>query len=646
MPSSPAGTRGHPGHRQIHRHPESPHFGGALLGAGVLVALVSIATIAYGAKRIAAEQANYNGPQAPQCAPSTLNRSAVLPGTNLSVSPLPDSRDSSPETQISLLGTPVSALSKVSVVGSQSGTHSGQLLGYSQGDGASFVPSERFTPGEAVTVRGLLSLAGKSQRFAFHFTVSEPDPIPRPKSSPAIPADVNGSPSDYQTFHSRPELHPPTVDVTTAAPQTTTGDILTAPYAGPGQDGPMIFDNTGNLVWFDPLPYGTEATNLQVQTYEGEPALTWWQGYIPPQGFGEGEEVIANSAYQQVAHIEAGNGYEADLHDFHIYPNDTAVLTVFNPIHCNLSSLGGSRDAAVTDGVFQEIDLETRLVRREWHSLDHVALSESHASPLRSTPQWPFDFFHINSIDVHQNGTTLISARNTWSVYELNSQTGQIMFSAGAKHGTVQMGAGTPTAYQHDATELANGEISIFDNGGVPNVHPQSRGILVKIDPQTDSDTLLASYEHPRAISSGSQGNIQALPDGNVFIGWGAEPYVSEFSASGQLLFDAHMPATEESYRSYRFPWTGTPSSIPSIVASAASASGPVTAYVSWNGATNVASWRLLAGPSPDQLTAVATVARTGFETELSTPGPETYVVAQALNEAGGVLSTSRTIKG
>jgi Arylsulfotransferase (ASST) len=606
---------------------------------------VSIATIAYGAKRIVAEQASYNGPQAPQCVPQTLNRSALLPNTNLSVSPLPDSLDSSPYTQISLLGDPRSALSKVTVVGSHTGKHSGHLLVYSQGDGASFVPSKPFTPGEQVTVTGILRSAAKSAPFAFHFTVSEPDRIPRPTSAPHTPAGVDGSPTEYQVFHSRPELKPPRVDVTTAAPQTTPGYIFTAPYAGPGQDGPMIFDNAGNLVWFDPLPYGTEATNLQEQIYEGQPVLTWWQGYIPPQGFGEGEEVVVNSAYQQIAHIKAGNGYEADLHDFHIYPNNTAVMTVFNPIHCNLSSIGGSRDSAVTDGVFQEIDLKTHLVRREWHSLDHVALSESHSSPLRSTTQWPFDFFHINSIDVHQNGTTLISARNTWGVYELNSQTGQITFSAGAKHGAVQMGAGTPTAYQHDATELPDGEISIFDNGGVPKVHPQSRGILVKVDPQTNNDTLVATYEHPRALSSGSQGNIQMLSDGNVFIGWGAEPYVSEFSATGQLLFDAHMPAAEESYRSYRFAWSGTPSTPPTIVASTTSATSPVTAYVSWNGATNVASWRLLAGPSADSLTTVSTIARTGFETELSTAGPDAYVVAQALNEAGEVLSTSPTIK-
>jgi hypothetical protein len=616
-----------------------------LLLAGTLVALASVATIAYGTRRIAAEQAAYHGAPAPNCVPSTLNRSAVLPASNLSVSPLPDSLDSSPRTQISLLGVPAAGLSALSVSGSVSGKHSGHLIAYSQGDGASFVPSKPFTIGETVTVTGKLALTSKTQAFAFHFTISTPDPFPRPKSTGSKPAPALGHASEYQSFYSRPELKPPTVRVTGASAQSAPGYIFTAPYTGPGQDGPMIFDSSGNLVWFDPLPAGIEATNLQVQTYEGQPVLSWWQGYIPAQGFGQGEEVLANSSYQQIAHIQAGNGYEVDLHDFHLGPDSTALLTVFNPIHCNLTSAGGPRDAAVTDAAFQEIDLKTHLVRREWHSLDHVAMSESHSSPLNSTTRWPFDYFHINSIDQHPNGTTLISARNTWALYELNTQTGQILTQAGSKSASVKMGSGTATAFQHDATELPNGTISVFDNGGVPNVHPQSRAIIVTINPQSRTDTLLASFEHPHPLSAGSQGSVQLLSGGNVLIGWGAEPYISEFSPSGALLLDARMPAKTEAYRSYRFAWSATPSTPPAITAKVTSATAAVTAYASWNGATGVSSWRLLAGAAPNQLTPVATAARTGFETAITTPGPEAYLQVQAISEAGTVMSSSPPIK-
>ncbi len=215
----------------------------------------------------------------------------------------------------------------------------------------------------------------------------------------------------------------------------------------------------------------------------------------------------------------------------------------------------------------------------------------------------------------------------------------------GGKRSQVKAVNGAATAFQHDATVQANGTITLFDNGAVPKVHPQSRAIVVSVNAHARTDTLLARYEHSRGLSSSSQGSMQTLPGGDVFVGWGAEPYFSEFSSAGQLLYDAHWHGSYQSYRAYRFPWTGTPASPPSIAASAPSLSSPVSVYASWNGATGVASWRVLAGPSPTQLTPVANAAKSGFETTIVTPGPETYVAVQALNDAGTVLGTSATLK-
>jgi hypothetical protein len=612
-----------------------------LVLGGALVLVSSGGALAVGGKRIMSEEAAFRGPAAPQCVPATLDRSDLLPGTALRVSPLPDSLDATPQTQISFLGVPRSRLAQISVGGSATGGHSGRVDPYSQGDGASFVPSQPFAPGETVTVRGKLLERGRWQPFAFRFTVSVPDPIPwePPGHEPA------GTAVEVQHYHSAPSLDPPSIQVTTGAGLSPAGDIFTAPYSGPGGDGPMIVDGTGQLVWFDPLPSGVYATNLQVQTYEGQPVLTWWQGHIPKQGFGEGEEVIANSSYKLIAHVHAGNGLRADLHDFHLAANDTALMTVFDPIHCSLTSVGGPQDAAVNDSLFQEIDVRTGLVRREWTSLDHVALDESYSTPYGADTEWPYDYFHMNSLDQEPNGDMLISARNTWALYQLDEQTGQVLTRAGGKHSTIKMGTGTLTAFQHDATLLPNGLISVFDNGGVPTVHPQSRGILVALNTQADTETLVAEYEHPSALKAGSQGDVQSLPNGNLFIGWGAEPWFSEFSSSGQLLFDAHMPPGDQSYRAYRFPWTGTPAGAPAVAASAAG-SGPVTVYASWNGATTVASWRVLAGPSTNKLAPVASGPRTGFESAIATPGPEAYVQVQALSASGAVLGTSAAVKG
>ncbi|MGO9322566.1 MAG: arylsulfotransferase family protein [Solirubrobacteraceae bacterium] len=610
-----------------------------LIGGAVLVVLASAATLALASRRITAEQAAYSAPSAGRCTPTTLDGSAVLPGTSLAVSPLPDSFDASTETQISLLGAPPSALGAVHVSGSQTGSHAGRLIAYSQGDGASFVASNPFDPGETVTVRGSVKVGSKAQPFAYRFVIARQDPVDYAAAA-AVPPDF----SEMQHFHSRPELEPPVIQVSARSSLTAAGDLFAAPYNGPGPSGPMIFEESGNLVWFHQLPAGQYATNLQVQQLGGQPVLSWWQGRIPPQGFGQGEEILDNSSYEEIGHVHAGNGYLADLHEFHITPQGTALLTVFDPIDCDLSSLGGPSGGAVTDSSFQEIDLKTGLVRREWNSLDHVGLGDSYAAVTSSSAIWPFDYFHLNSIDQLADGTTLISARNTSALYELNTITGQVIARIGGKHSTVKLTAGAATAYQHDANVLPNGTISVFDNGGVPKVHAQSRGLVLAINAHARTDSVVAEYDHPAPLTAGSQGNVQALDNGDVFIGWGAEPYFSEFSAGGQLLYDAHMHGTYQSYRSYRFPWTGAPSEPPAIAA--AKVGSQLTVYASWNGDTRTASWQVLAGPSAGQLAPVASAARAGFETAIATPVAEGFVAVQALGAAGEVLGTSHTITG
>jgi hypothetical protein len=625
----------------------NPRLSGALLLAGgVQVALCSATALALASRQIAAAQAAHRAPAAARCVPSRLNRSALLGGTSLTVSPLPNSYDASPRTQISLLGAPLGALSGLSVSGSHTGSHAGGLRAYSQGDGASFVPSRAFASGETVTVGGKVAAGSRTRRFAYHFVVARRDTVIY-----AASAHQARDPNEMQHFRSAPKLQPPVIVVTARSPQTAPGYLFAAPYSGPGPSGPMIFDEAGNLVWFDRLPAGTEGANLQVQQFNGRPVLTWWQGRITPQGLGEGEVVIDDSSYRELGRVRAGNGYKADLHDFNITPQGTALLTVLRPIYCNLSAVGGSSRGAVTDGVFQEVDLKTALVRREWHSLDHVPLGDSYSSPASASTQWPFDYFHINSIDQQPDGTTLISARNTSALYQLSTRGGQVLTRIGGRHSDVKLASGARTAFQHDATVLGNGRISIFDNGAVPKVHAQSRGIVVALNPQAKIDTVVAQYEHPTALSSASQGNMQLLANQDVFIGWGSEPFFSEFAAGGQLLFDAHMHGSYQSYRAYRFPWTGTPRGGPAIAALAPPAGrspvgGPVTVYASWNGDTQTASWRVLGGPSPQRLAPVASAVRNSFETAIATPGPEPYVAVQALDASGAVLGVSQTIKG
>jgi Arylsulfotransferase (ASST) len=445
--------------------------------------------------------------------------------------------------------------------------------------------------------------------------------------------------SNVQTFRSRPDLSPPTIAVTTHAHSTAPGYIFVAPKEGPGQDGPMIVDTLGHLVWFNK---GIYARDFKVQRYRGKPVLTWWEGKII-QGHGVGEYMIFDNSYREIARVRAGNGYRGDLHEFLITPHDTALLTAYNAVPTNLSRVGGPEHGAAWDSIAQELDIETGEVLFEWHSLEHVALEESYYV-LPEDPQKPFDYFHINSIDIDYDGNLLICSRNTCAVYKVGRNTGEVLWQLGGKNSSFELGRGTRTAFQHDARRQKDGTITIFDNGTHPQVHDQSRGIVVELDMNKMRATLLREYTSPERLLATSQGNLQVLPNTNVFIGWGSEPFFSEFSYEGKLLFNAYFRPEHVSYRAFRFPWVGQPSENPAVVAETGP-DGKVTVYSSWNGATEVASWQVLAGPNPERLKSVGSAPKDGFETAITVHTAEPYVGVQAKDRSGRVLGISKVVK-
>jgi hypothetical protein len=450
----------------------------------------------------------------------------------------------------------------------------------------------------------------------------------------------SGQSGSTQSFRSRPDLRPPTVGVNVpAAGSVAPGYVFVAVKKGAGQDGPMIMDNQGRLVWFSKDRY---ATDFKVQTYKGEPVLTWWQGGVVA-GHGEGEYVIFDSSYQEVRRVKAGNGYKGDLHEFSITPQDTALLTIYNEARTDLSPIGGRRDGSVWDGIAQELDLETGEVLFEWHSLDHVGVGESYRGPGED-PEVPIDYFHINSIEVEPDNNFLIDAKGTYAVYKIERRTGEVLWRLGGKKSDFEMGPGTRTVSQHDARRQEDGTITIFDNGAPPEVHDQSRGIVVELDEDAMKATLVRSYTHPEKPLSTSQGNMQVLPGGNVFIGWGTEPYSSEYDKDGELLFDVQFSGETQSYRAFRQEWSGRPAEDPAVVAEKAEGD-KVNIYASWNGATEATTWRVLAGPDPEGLEPVGSVPWEGFETAVAIRTDEPYVAVRAEDDSGRVLGTSEAVK-
>ena len=474
---------------------------------------------------------------------------------------------------------------------------------------------------------------------------SQPEHAWTRHSQPTQPA------TEVQRFRSRPDLSPPVVEVSTRAHDTAPGYIFVAPkMGGPGQGGSMILDDRGQPVWFRPMTGAhLRAMDFKVQKYRGRSVLTWGESRVV-DGHRFNEYVILDSFYRELTRVRAGNGYQGDHHEFLITPQNTALLTIYHRVPMDLSSVGGQKDGAVVDGIAQEVDIETGEVLFEWHSLEHVDLDESYLEPGKG-PRKHFDYFHINSIDIDHDDNLLVSARNTSTVYKVDRKSGEVMWRLGGKKSDFAMGPGTRTAYQHDARRQKDGTITIFDNGttifdnGPPKAVEESRGIVLELDMDKMTASLLHRYTHPGKQYADAAGNMQMLPNGNVLVGWGRAMVFSEFSSEGELLFSASLPPKNLSYRVFRFPWSGRPRDQPAVALEARSSEDEVTVYASWNGATEVTSWQVLAGPSPNRLKPVSSAPRSGFETAIAVRTSEPYIGVRAKDRSGRVLGTAKAVE-
>jgi Arylsulfotransferase (ASST) len=569
-----------------------------------------------------------------------LESAAGASAATVNVFPIPGGRVASPSTQITFRGAPVSQFGAISVTGSKSGPHTGRVLSDSDGQGGSFLPAKPFTAGETVTVKTSMNIVGGNSG-TYTFTVANPaGPIraAAPMTMPRVRGDV-------QRFASAPQLFAPTVQVTKLPTKAASpGAIFVAPQAGPVQRGPEILGPYGGLVWFKTVPNGESATDFKMQTYRGKPVLTWWQGTING-GVGTGQDEIYSSSYRPVATVRAGNGVLADLHEFQLTSQNTALITAYYPVYWNTTGTkNGSSHDLVLDSVAQEIDIPTGLVLWQWDSLDHVPVSASYQfAPPNAGHPW--DYFHINAVSQNSDGSILISGRNTWAVYDLSHQTAATNWTLGGKSSTFAMGHDTPFMFQHDARLLGSDEITIFDDGaGPPIVHKRSRGITLRLDYAHKTATLVLQDEHQPGLLAEYEGSVQPMFNGDELVGWGGIPNITEFNSRGRPVFDARFVGTNSSYRAFRFEWHGMPVTKPSV---AAQTSGrTTTVYASWNGATQVARWQVLGGGSAGALKPVASGRKTAFETGIRLPHGEAYVAVQALDSHGHVLGTSKAVKG
>jgi hypothetical protein len=462
--------------------------------------------------------------------------------------------------------------------------------------------------------------------------------------APAVAADANeghatrnGGDASTQSFRSAPALHPPTVFVSGRDPDPQEGDILTD-TDNAVQPGAIILSPQGELLWFDPVLGG--GFDLKVQRYDGRSVLTFWQG--SGGVLGSAEDVILNHRYQTVAVVRAGTGYATDPHEFTITSRGTALISAYSVIPANLTSVGGPRDGELIDSAIQEIDIANGHVLWQWLASRHVPLTDSYAGKPSTGL---YDFFHLNSIQQLPNGDLLVSSRHTWTVYEISKRTGAIVWQLGGKHSSFKFGPGAHFEWQHDARMQPDGTITLFDNGfGAGSQHEaQSRALRLRLNFKTHRATVVKAYTNHPPLLSVSEGDVQILPDGNVFVGWGSVPSFTEFSARGRQLFSLSFHGAIETYRAQRLNWWGQPTTAPAIAVGATHQGTRI--YASWNGATSVVSWRVLAGPSASRMTPIGDFSTTNFETEMAVRNTGPYFVVQALGNRRQLLGASATAK-
>jgi hypothetical protein len=479
-----------------------------------------------------------------------------------------------------------------------------------------------------------------------------------PASAPGLAAAASSPPVNRRRYRSRPDLTAPPVDVAAPVGSVAPGLVFLTPNNGLAPDGLLMTDNGGKPIWIRP-DTGSNAANFRPAVYHGKPVLTWWEGAVNG-GFGSGQLVVVDDTYTELLRFGAGAGRKADIHEFQITPKQTALI---------LTDAGVEIPAGASpppwqnwDCIVEEVDIATGAVLFEWHSADHISPDESvipapgtNASPAATStpaaaptpvgsaasPAVPvYDSVHANGIELDADGNLLVSARNTSTIYKVDRSTGEIRWRLGGKKSDFKMGDGTTFALQHDPRRHADGTLSVFDDGMAPST---SRGIVLDVDEVAMTVSLVRSYPHPHAKLAMSQGNMQVLPNGNVFIGWGSTGYASEFSQDGQLLFDANFSGSIQSYRCFRYPWVATPKESPVVVADTP-AGGMVNVYASWNGATEVATWEVLGGAEAAKLVSLGTFPRTDFETVMAVTPKGSLIAVSARDAHGAVLGTSRAV--
>ncbi|KAG9944793.1 hypothetical protein KCU85_g7707, partial [Aureobasidium melanogenum] len=422
------------------------------------------------------------------------------------------------------------------------------------------------------------------------------------------------------------------------------------------QIAPMIFNSDDlTLVWSDPS-YKT-TFGVRVQEYNNSDYITFWRGAIKSSGYGSGSYIMLDHNYNVAYNLTTRNlTVGGDIHEIELTDKGTALMTAYEPMQYNLTAYD-IENGWLADSLFEEVDVATNKLIFTWRASDHVPLNASYADPgaTGTSQDSPWDFFHINSIEKDDSGNYLVSARHTHSLYYINGTNGDVIWTLGGKNNDFEDksdGNATNFAWQHDARWHSEDltELTLFDNGAADWVRTENytRGLWLTLNYDDMSVSLKQDYISPERISSISQGSVQLLSNGNIFMGYGSNGAFIEYTNEGEAIWDVQFGiignSSVQSYRAYKQNWQGFPGWNPSIAATG-NGTDNTTVYMSWNGATEIKQWAILASNSSSSLATAnelwKNVTKSGFETNVTVGTNARYIRAAALNADGEVLGAT-----
>ena len=473
-----------------------------------------------------------------------------------------------------------------------------------------------------VTIRaGLITESGETlSGFSFEFQISPKALNEREGSSISLELSYIEQPgqSDSGKMNALASGLPHYETVPAALPQITMtvptgvdeGFLFLSNFAtGPSSTPPylLILENSGELVYYQTL-------SLPGFDFKKQPngLLTYYD--IPSGSF-----KALDPAYEVVDSFAAGNGYPTDVHDLQVLPdNGHALLLIYDRQQMDMSQIapGGVPTATVVGLVIQELDAAKNVVF-QWRSWDHFYITDT----LMSLTTQTVDYVHGNAVERDYDGNILISSRNLSEITKINRQTGEIIWRLGGKRNQFTFTNNDPNLYQHDIRRLPNGHVTLFDNGPTRSPVEYSRAVEFDLDEENKVATSVWEYRNSPDIFSEAMGSAQRLPNGNTLVGWGStgNPAITEVKPDGTKALEMGFADSQVSYRAFRFPWEGFPNWMPTCILKSESITS--TLYCSWNGATNIAYYRIYAGMDPEPTTLIGVETKTGFEMSYDVTG-------------------------